>query len=90
MSSDVVYHFTNIRPGSTVNLFVHGYTNRQAVSFCAVVYPQLLSGVAGGGIILRQGEVYRHVDGTVGRMVYIDNPTSGWQDADVIETVENF
>ena len=90
MAASLVYQFFNIRPGSTVPIFIHGYANNQAVNYSLVVHPQLLSGVAGGGVIIAQVETYRHVDSTAARKVYIQNPTTGWQDVDLLQIVESY
>jgi hypothetical protein len=72
----VVYTFDTIGPGATTSVFISGYGNRDAVSYCAVPY----NSPGPGGpfpqahITLTQGETFRWgVDGRVGRKVYITN-----------------
>jgi len=74
MAAQLVYRFNYIGPNSGNNVFIHGYSNRDAVNYSAVVYP--LSGDAYyplGHANLTQGETFRHVDGTVARKVYVQN-----------------
>lgn len=90
MAAALVYQFFNVRPGATVAVFVYGYANNDAVNYSLVVHPQLLEGVAGGGVALTRVETYRHVDGSAARTVFVENPTSGWQDVDVLHIVESY
>jgi hypothetical protein len=74
MAAQLVYTFDYIAPNAGSGLFIHGYSNRHAVNYSAVVYA--LSGEAyypGGHMNLAQGETFRHVDGTVARKVYVQN-----------------
>ena len=74
MAAQLVYTFDYIAPYAGGNLFIHGYSDRNAVNYSAVVYA--LSGEAyypAGHMNLTQGETFRHVDGTVARKVYVQN-----------------
>jgi hypothetical protein len=90
MATALVFQIFNFRPGGTFRLFIHGYGDREGVNYSLVVHPQLLEGVAGGGVLISRVESFRHVDGTQARLVSIENPSSGWQDVDVLESVESF
>lgn len=94
MASSVVYRFASIAPGITASVFIHGYGDRDAVSYCAVIYNQPADGVLfpQAHVTVTQGETFRWaVDGTIGRKVYIQN-----QDyissvgVDILETKESF
>ena len=90
MATARVFQFFNVRPGATVAVFIYGYANNDAVNYSLVVHPQLLEGVAGGGVTISGVKTYRHVDGSAAHTVVIENPTSGWQDIDVLDTVESY
>ena len=90
MAAFVEFSFSNIRPGSTVSVYIHGYSDREAVNYSAVVFPQLLEGVAGGPVVITQGSTSRHIDGSVARVVSIQNPSSGWQDVQILCMSEAF
>jgi hypothetical protein len=93
MPANLVFRFDHIAPNSGTSLFIHGYSNKQAVNYSAVVYPGSGAGVLFplGRINLTQGETFRHVDGTVARKVYIQNlaPFNSCA-VDILHTVENF
>jgi hypothetical protein len=89
MSSDVAYLYLNVSPGATMNMFRHGYGDRQAVSYCTVVDDPTNPNI-GGPISITQGDTYRHVDGTVARTWSVHNPTSSWFMVWVIETIDTF
>ncbi len=89
MSSNVVYRYFQFEPHSSRGLFIHGYSDTEAVDYCLVV-ARLGGAETGGPITITQGETYRHVDGTVARKVYIANPTPSWFHVDVIETKDPF
>ena len=87
MSATVVYKFESIAPGQTVSVFIHGYTDTQAVAYSAIVSGQFPSPwtesqpegtrpgtMRAGHVTLTQGETFRWVvDGTIARKVYIQN-----------------
>ena len=76
MSATVIYTFSSIGPGQTTSLFIHGYGNRDAVSYSMVLYNQPGPGVLypQAHATLTQGETFRWaVNGTTGRKVYITN-----------------
>jgi hypothetical protein len=74
MPAYVEYSFDYIAPGGNASVYIHGYSNREAVNYSAVVYA--LQGDAyypWGAANMSQGEAYRHVDNTVARKVYVKN-----------------
>jgi hypothetical protein len=87
MSASLVYHFGSIAPGETASVFIHGYTDKQAVSYSAIVYGQYPApypsdepagtrpgSLRAGRVTLSQGETFRWaVDGTIARKVYVQN-----------------
>jgi hypothetical protein len=94
MAANLIYNFSDIAPGSTVSLFIHGYGNRDAVTYCVVPYNVFTPGVLfpQGHVTLTQGETFRWaVNGTVARKIYITNH-SPFERAvvDVIEMKESF
>jgi hypothetical protein len=92
MAAQLVYTFRYIAPNAGSNIFIHGYSDRDAVNYSAVVYA--LPGDAYypvGHINLTQGETFRHVDGTVARKVYVQNLTPFNPCAiDILQTVETY
>ena len=94
MAARIVYTFTTIAPGATTSVFIHGYGNREAVSYSAVPYNQ--PGPADlfpqAHVTLTQGETFRWaVDGTVGRKVYITNHSPFMSvGVDILEIKESF
>lgn len=93
MSAARVYRFDYIAPNGGNNVFIHGYSNNDAVSYSAVVYPGSGDGVPNpaGHMTMTQGETFRHVDGTVARKVYVQNlaPFNSCT-IDIVEMVESF
>jgi predicted esterase len=94
MAANVVYTFESIAPGQTTSVFLHGYGDRDAVSYSAVIYNQPGPGVLfpQAHVILTQGETFRWaVDGTIGRKIYIANqdPFSS-VGVDILQIVESF
>ncbi|HZR57856.1 MAG TPA: hypothetical protein VFA74_13360 [Terriglobales bacterium] len=68
------FRFDFIDSGASASVFIHGYDNNESVAYSAVVYAQ--EGQAYyplGHINMEQTEVYRHVDGTVARVVAVQN-----------------
>jgi hypothetical protein len=68
--------WVTIAANSSTSWFIHGYTNKEAVTYSIVVFP----GAAGtaffpgaGHATLTQGEHFQHVDGTFARKIYIVN-----------------
>jgi hypothetical protein len=94
MAASRIYRFEFIAPGETGRVFIHGYSEKDAVNYSAVVsgidVPQVLSGPL-GHINITQGETFRHVDGTVARMVYVENlaPSNPCL-VDILEVRESF
>jgi hypothetical protein len=103
MSANLVYSFESIAPGQTVSVFIHGYTDRQAVNYSAVVFGQSPSPwtenqpdgtrpgtLRAGHATLTQGETFRwSVDGTIARKVYVRNEdTNAPVRVDVLQIVE--
>jgi hypothetical protein len=64
-----------VAPNSTFNQFWHGFTERQAVSFSVVVSGESAPGVLNplGRVRFTSDETLRHVDGTIGRFIFITN-----------------
>jgi hypothetical protein len=94
MAAHIVYTFNSIAPGVTTSVFIHGYPNKEAVSYSAVIYNQPGPGVLfpQAHVTLTQGETFRWiVDGTIGRKVYITNhdPFSS-VGVDILEMHESF
>jgi len=93
MPAALVFRFDYIAPNSGTSLFIHGYSNRMAANYSAVVYPGSAPGVPFplGHITLTEGETYRHVDGTVARKLYIQNlaPFNPCT-VDILHIVESF
>jgi hypothetical protein len=91
MSASLVFTFNFIAPNTSTSVFIHGYADNEAVNYSAVVFPQVFGGGAGGPIMITQGETFRHVDGTVGRKVYVQNPDPATSFAvNILQTVESF
>jgi hypothetical protein len=68
------FSFDFIDSNASASVFIHGYGNNESVAYSAVVYA--LQGDAYyplGHISMTQSEVYRHVDGTVARVVSVQN-----------------
>jgi hypothetical protein len=91
MAAGVVYRFDYIAPNSGDNVFIHGYLDNQAVAYSAVVYAGAGVNNPIGACSITQGETYRHVDGTIGRKVYVQNlaPFNSCT-VDILQTVETF
>lgn len=66
---------TGIAANSNWSLFVHGFTDREAVTFSIVVSPGSGPGVLypAGHATLTQGESFQHVDGTSAYKIYVQN-----------------
>jgi hypothetical protein len=64
-----------VAPNGTFNQFVHGFGDRQAVSFSVVVSGESAPGVLNplGRVRFTSDETLRHVDGTIGRTIFITN-----------------
>lgn len=89
MAARVEYSYDLIQANETVHVFIHGYADNEAVNYSAVVY----GGYAPfdiGHIKITQGETFRHVDGTVGRMVYVENLASNFSKVDILVITESF
>lgn len=74
MAAQVVYSWDYIAPNTTVSDYIHGFSYHEALVFSATAGP------AGGnpadlfvGVSVTQNEVYRHIDTTVARKVYVQN-----------------
>ncbi len=68
------YSWDYIAPGATVGVYIHGYPDNWALTYCGVVYA--LEGEAYyplGQIDVTQTEVTRHVDGTLAHTVWVTN-----------------
>jgi hypothetical protein len=94
MTASVVYTFSSIAPGETTSVFIHDYTDREAVFYSMVLYNQPGPGVLfpQAHATLTQGETFRWaVNGTIGRKIYITNhdPFSS-VGVDILEMKESF
>jgi hypothetical protein len=69
MAANRIYRFDYIAPNGGNNVFLHGYSNNQAVNYSAVVYAGAGVPNPAGRMNMTQGETFRHVDGTVARKV---------------------
>lgn len=99
MKAGVVFHWDYIKWGQRVGVFIHGYTERQAVNYSAVVYPEywaLYPELARWispkpHISLEHSDTYRHVDRTIARKVYITNNDPFYAcSVDVLQNVAEF
>jgi hypothetical protein len=75
MAANLEFRFDFIAPNSSAGVFIHGYGNREAVAYSAVVFPGSGAGVPNplGKVNMTLGETLRHVDGTIGRTVNVQN-----------------
>jgi hypothetical protein len=64
-----------IDANSTHTLFYHGFGDREAVAISVVVRGLSASGVLNplGKVRLTQSDTLRHVDGTIGRFIVVQN-----------------
>jgi hypothetical protein len=64
-----------VAPNSTFTQFWHGFSDRQAVSFSVVVSGESAPGVLNplGHVRFTQDDTLRHVDGTIGRFIVVQN-----------------
>jgi hypothetical protein len=67
--------WTSIAANSSTEWFIHGYSNRQAVTYSIVVFPGSGDGVLypKADATLYQGRYVQHVDGTFAQVVTIRN-----------------
>ena len=93
MAANLAYRFDYIAPNGSTSVFLHGYSNNEAVNYSAVVYAGFGEGVPfpKGHATVTQGETFRHVDGTVARKVYVQNnaPFNSCT-VDILQQVESF
>ena len=74
MAANLEYRFAFIDAGASASVFIHGYPNNMAVAYSAVVFPvHNAAYIPLGRINMTQSEVTRHVDGTIGRTVNVQN-----------------
>jgi len=74
MAAELEYTWDYIAPYTSVSVYIHGYTWQEAVAYSAVVYP--LQGEAytpWGAISMTQTDSYLHVDGTIARVINVQN-----------------
>jgi hypothetical protein len=66
---------TTIAANSGTDWFVHGWSDKQAVTYSLVVFPGSGAGVPNpvGHATLTQGQYFLHVDGTFAQTVHIQN-----------------
>ncbi len=76
MAANLAFRFDDIAANGSISVFLHGYGNKEAVSYSGVVFAGTGAGVpfpAGRAQITSDGEIYRHVDQTAARKVYVRN-----------------
>jgi hypothetical protein len=84
MAAAVVYTWDAVDSGQSVNVFIHGYGDNEAVNYCLVLGQF-------GPVTITQVETYKHVDNTAARKVYIQNNTPTWSvRINLIEMTETF
>lgn len=94
MSASLAFRFDDIAPNGSAAVFLHGYGNKEAVSYSGVVWAGSGAGVlnpAGRAQITSDGEIYRHVDRTAARKVYVRNlaPFNSCM-VDILQITERF
>jgi len=89
MAAVLEYKFDLIQPNETVSVFIHGYANNTAVNYSAVVYGGFVPFDI-GHVRITQGETFRHVDSTVGRLVTVENLASNLSKVDVLAFFDNY
>jgi hypothetical protein len=79
MSANLEWRWDYVGPNASASVFIHGYGNRQAVAYSAVVYAGSGAGVISplGRVLFTEGDTVRHVDGTIGRIIAVGRPMSG-------------
>jgi len=67
--------WTTLAANGSVEWFIHGYTNREAVTYSIVVFPGSGAGVLfpKADATLYQGRYVQHVDGTFAQVITIKN-----------------
>lgn len=76
MSVTAIYDLYNIQPNSTQSLFIHGYSETEAVNYTIVVYLASSDNreLPEAHATLTQGETFRWlVDNSQGRKIYVTN-----------------
>lgn len=71
--SDIAW--VTVAANGTFDMFVHGWSDKEAVCFSIIPFPGSGPGVLypTGHATVSQGETLKHVDGTWGRYVHIQN-----------------
>ena len=93
MAAALIWEWTNVRAGTEVAVYIHGYGGQQAVSYSLSVIPQNFVGVlAGGGIVISRVEHYVHADGTQAKKVIVDSLASAtaWNNVQLLQSVDSF
>ena len=94
MAVSVVYTFNSIAPNTTASLFIHGYSNKQAVNYSVVIYNGFsrTNEYPEAHVTLTQGETFRWlVDNTIARKIYITNHQQFTQvGVQVLQMVESY
>ena len=75
MSAGLEYRFSYIEANSGASVYIHGYAESLAVAYSARVYAIGAPGVPypGGHCRLTDGEHHRHSDGTMARLLQVQN-----------------
>jgi len=93
MAASLLYTYWNIKPNTTVSLFIHGYSEKEAVNHTLVVYLASadVNELPEAHATLTQGETFRWlVDNSQGRKVYITNNMQFHAvNAQILEMVES-
>ena len=79
--ASTVFEWVLIAPHATVGVWVQGYSPKEFVTFCITAH--LRSNVPSGAVdvkaLMSIADTGPHVDGTVGRTVWVTNNTVGPQ-----------
>lgn len=73
MPATIIYQFPFLPANGSNSVFIHGYSDQEAVNYSALVFPHVFGGGPGGPVIMTQEENFRHVDGTAARIVRVHN-----------------
>lgn len=87
MAARIAYRFDYIQGSGGNSVFIHGYSGNQAVNYSAVVRGLFSSSY----VNITQGQTTIHVDGTVARIVSVQNltPTASGP-VEILEMSESF
>lgn len=93
MTASRIYTFENMAPNSSQSIFIHGYSDNEAVNYSVIAFAGFGEGVPFplARVLMTQGETTRHVDGTVARVITVQNlaPFNSCT-VGILETKESF